>query len=506
MMNEAVISIKDISKSFFGITALENVCFDIAKGEIVGLIGENGAGKSTMMNILGGVIQPDNGIMLLNGKPYKPSFASDASSSGIMFVHQELNLFDNLTVGENLYINNFPTLENLPFISNNLINELSISVLEQVGLDIAPSTRVERLSPGEKQLVEIAKAVNTKPDIIIFDEPTSSLTERETKQLFSLIRKINSEGTTIIYISHILSDIVALTDSIKVLRDGMLVSEGLTRDYTIEMMIASMVGRELQQLFPDRTSKPKSKIMLNIAHLSKKRMVKDICFDIHEGEVLGIFGLMGAGRTELARMIFGLDDFDEGDITINSESLINPAPSGCIKNKMAFITEDRRDEGLLMEKSIFDNLSLVGLPLFNRKCLSFIDTNRIRIEINRLLELLHIKCGTVEKATARSLSGGNQQKVVIGKWLLVKPDVMILDEPTRGVDVGAKFEIYKLIDQLAGRGSAIMFISSELEELTGMCDRILVMSQGEIVGDFFRDSFDTQEILASAFRQGKAAV
>jgi ribose transport system ATP-binding protein len=490
-----------IEKSFFGVRVLHDVSFTLHQGHVLGLIGENGAGKSTLMNILGGVIQPDAGQLKLMGEDYAPRNPADATRSGIGFIHQELNLFTNLSVAENLFIDGFPCIARLPLINRRAIRARTKQLLDAVNLSVSQDTPVERLSPGERQLVEIARALNTDARIIIFDEPATSLTIRETERLFDLIERLREQGKSIIYISHILADVQRLSDEIVVLRDGEVVGSGPKEEFTINRMISLMVGRNIEQLYPPRSSSPTPEKVLEVKGLSQNGIVEDINLTLHKGEVLGIFGLMGSGRTELARILFGLDPFRQGEVWINGKLMDRLSPQTCIRHGMAFVTENRREEGLLMDISIAENMALVALPRFIRSMVPTVDRARMYAVAGQIGRSLQIKSEEIERQEVRSLSGGNQQKVVIGKWLMAQPSVLILDEPTRGVDVGAKYEIYTIIDNLAARGTGVLVISSEIEELIGICDRILVMSNGEIQGSFDREEFDQEKILRTAFRE-----
>ncbi|WP_119066272.1 sugar ABC transporter ATP-binding protein [Aggregatilinea lenta] len=500
-MTDNILDFHGITKTFFGVHALRDISLAIPRGHIMGLIGQNGAGKSTLMNILGGVIRPDSGEMLIDGAPYQPRSASDATHARIAFIHQELNLFTNLSIAENLFIDALPRRKPLPLIDRGAIRKRAEELLDSVGLRLAPNTLVEKLSPGERQLVEIMKALSIDANIIIFDEPTTSLTARETEQLFGIIDRLRAAGKTMIYISHILGDVLQIADDVAVLRDGELVAEGPKEAFDVSRMISLMVGRSIEQLYPVRESEPADDVLMQVEDVCQTGIVEDINFTLRKGEVLGVFGLMGSGRTELARLLFGLDEFGTGEVRLNGGSTYRVGVSGSIKNQIAFVTENRREEGLLMEMPIADNLSLVSLPQFKQRFTRFIRHDELTDAAQKVTATLQIKCGDIEQQPAKSLSGGNQQKVVIAKWLMSKPSIFIMDEPTRGIDVGAKYEIYSIINDLAGQGTGILFISSELEELMGMCDRILVMSRGEIRGEFARRDFNKENILRSAFRE-----
>ncbi len=499
-----LLELRDLSKAFFGITAVDRVSLTVSAGQTLGLIGQNGAGKSTLMNLIGGVVLPDSGQMLLNGQPYSPRSPADAQRAGIAFIHQELNLFTNLTIAENIFISDFPRGRFLGSIDRASINRAATALLTSVGLDIAPDTQVERISPGERQLVEIAKALHQDASLIIFDEPTTSLTARETERLFGIMDQLRQKGKGLIYISHILGDVLRISDQIAVMRDGVLVGFEPASAFNINRMIALMVGRSIEQLYPPRTSNMSAVPLLRVEGVSASGIVEDISFTLHKGEVLGLFGLMGSGRTELARMIFGADSFERGTIVVDGELISKPSPRSSIRNKIAFVTENRREEGLLMSIDIANNIGLVALPEFARNLIQRVDQQQLYTAARETADVLQLKSGNIQTQPAKALSGGNQQKVVIAKWLLSNPSIFIMDEPTRGIDVGAKYEIYVIIDRLAAAGSGVLIISSELDELIGMCDRILVMSRGELVGEFARDQFHEEGILRAAFREQNA--
>lgn len=502
-----VLETRNLTKSFFGIAAVRDVSVRVGQGEILGLIGQNGAGKSTLMNLIGGVVQPDSGEMIYQGQPYTPRTPADANAARIAFIHQELNLFTNLSIAENIFIEGFPTRGRRPFrlIDRAAVRQRTQDVLAAVGLELAPDMQVDRLSPGERQLVEIAKALYLDAALIILDEPTTSLTNRETEKLFELMRRLRDQGKALIYISHILADVLNIADSIAVMRDGELVTQEPSAAFSVNRMISLMVGRSIEQLYPPRTSQPDNEVLLELRGISAKGIVENINLALYRGEVLGVFGLMGSGRTELARMAFGLDTFEQGEIVVGGTPVPRTTARRSISNRMAFVTENRREEGLLMNINIADNIALVSLPQFAR-ALSLINQDEMVNSATQAATALQLKSGNIVTQPAKSLSGGNQQKVVIAKWLLSQPYIFIMDEPTRGIDVGAKYEIYSIIDQLAASGSGVLFISSELEELMGMCDRILVMSRGEIFGEFTRGQFNEQDILQAAFREGEGVL
>jgi len=490
-----------IGKSFFGVAALKGVTFCMEAGSTLGLIGENGAGKSTLMNVLGGVTAADTGRMSLFGIPYRPSSPAEATRAGIAFIHQELNLFPNLSIADNLFIDSFPRIGRLPLIHKRRTHGRAEELLGAVDLHLAPGTPVEMLTPGERQLVEIARALGQDARVIIFDEPTTSLTAAERQRLFQTIGRLRDQGRTIVYVSHVLDDVLMLSDTIAVLRDGCLVSVGPRGEYSVDRMISEMVGRRVEQMYPTRHAAPGSGVVLQVRKLTQPGTVKDVSFGLHEKEILGVFGLMGSGRSELARIIFGLDPFESGIVKVGEATVSKPLPRRSIRNRMAFVTENRREEGLLMDASVSDNLDLLVLTRCARfGAVGVIDRAKTLALASHTLSRLQIRSGPIDRQPAKHLSGGNQQKVVIGRWILTDPAVLILDEPTRGIDVGAKCEIYGIISRLAEDGTGILYISSELEELIGMCDRILVMSNGRIQAAFDRTEFDQQRILYAAFQ------
>ncbi len=516
-----------IEKSFFGVKVLKGISFPVPTAHTVGLVGENGAGKSTLMNILGGNLQPDAGSMKWGESTYRPQSPLAARKAKIAFVHQELNLFTNLSISENLFLTDFPTMGGL--IRRAEIERRTRELLDEVGLPVSTDTLVEKLSAGERQLVEIAKALSIDPHLIILDEPTTSLTSRETEHLFGLMDRLRERGIAMIYISHALNDVLRVCDDIVVLRDGELVASGPRSEFTIEPMISQMVGREIDQLFPPRKRasqnlvprgansdlpSPHSEsdqslltlaatsVLLDVRNVSQPGIVQNIDLQVHRGEVVGISGLMGSGRTELARILFGLDPVDQGTVTLDGERIDGLSPRERIARGLAFLTESRRDEGLCMEAAIADNITLTSASKRNRGPFGWLELSELRNDVNRIRQSVTLTATARDEQPVKTLSGGNQQKVVLAKWLLNEPKVFILDEPTRGIDVGAKYEVYTLINQLAERGAGVLMISSEIEELIGMCDRILVMSRGEIRDEIHCHEFDRERILKAALHEG----
>lgn len=496
-----------LGKDWFGVPAVSDLSLDIPEGQVVGVIGENGAGKSTLMNMIGGIVPPSRGRMLWRGARYTPASAADARAAGIAFIHQELNLFTNLSVAENLFIDGFPRRAGLlrGLIDRRAMHARAAEVLARLDLDLPPERTLDALSPGERQLVEIARALHHDAALLIFDEPTTSLTPRETERLFQAIEELRRDRRTVIYISHILQDVRRLADRVAVLRDGRLVGEGPVAEFDIPRMIRTMIGRDLAAVYPARSAPPRAAPVLEVRGLSAPGVIEDVSLTVREGEILGLFGLMGSGRSELARILMGLDPAERGEARLLGRPLVG-SPRDRVRQGLAFVTENRREEGLMMDASIRDNLALPAIERFRRGV--GLDRDRIAETAQALRETVRLKAQDLGRQPVRALSGGNQQKVVIGKWLPTEPRLFILDEPTRGVDVGARSEIYAIADRLAAEGAGLLVISSELDELMGICDRIAVMSRGEIVASFDRPDFEERRIIAAAFRQaveGEAA-
>ncbi|HVF28535.1 MAG TPA: sugar ABC transporter ATP-binding protein [Pyrinomonadaceae bacterium] len=500
-MNRTILQFEGIGKSFYGVPVLTDIGFAVPENRVLGLVGENGAGKSTLMNILGGIVAADAGRMTLAGEVYAPQSPTDATRNRIAFIHQELNLFINLSIAENIFVAGFPRrrVAGLSLIDRRALRDATARLMQIVGLEHPPETLVERLSQGERQLVEIAKALSVDARLIIFDEPTTSLTAREVERLFELIERLRSEGKSLIYISHALSDVLRLCDDVVILRDGRVAGKGTRDEFTLDRMISLMVGRKLNQLFPARQTEPTDDVALKVSSLTQPGVLHKIDFTLHKGEVLGLAGLMGSGRSELARMVFGLDSFVEGEITVGGKSMNRASPRESVRRGLAFLTENRREEGLLMEASIADNIALVSLPQYAQTGSSLIKQLELKSAVNGVAESVHVSSRALHQGAVKNLSGGNQQKVVLAKWILNNPAVFILDEPTRGIDVGAKYEVYRLINRMVEEGAGVLFISSEIEELMGMCDRILVMSRGEIKASYEPPDFDREQILRAAF-------
>ena len=493
---ECILSLEKINKTFSSGKVLDDVDLNLKKGFVLGLCGENGAGKSTLMNILGGVVKRDSGDIIYEGNHFDPRTPSDARKAGIAFIHQELNLFTNLSVKENMFIEDFPKGKVLNALDYKYMKTKAKEILGSIGEDINVDVTVGSLNMGHRQMIEIAKALTRDVKVIIFDEPTTSLSIKEKERLFKIIKELSEKEVSVIYISHVIEDIFELCHEIVVLRDGKLIGQYPAEEVDKDKIISMMVGRELTKLFPYE-ERPIGDVIYKVDNLNQAGRLKDINIELREGEIVGLFGLMGAGRSEFARAVFGIDAYNSGEVFIKGQSIKEPNPGSCINEGICFITENRREEGLLMDKSVHDNLLLVTIKDITKR-FSVVDKKRGDENSDKVIDEVKIKTFDKHRQVVRNLSGGNQQKVVIGKWLLAEPKVFILDEPTRGIDVGAKYEIYQYIINLAKNKSTILFISSEMEELMGVCDKIVVMSDGQISGEISRSEFDQEGLLKLA--------
>lgn len=477
-----ILQVQNLSKSFLGLKALDNIQFDLQKGEVHALMGENGAGKSTFMKILMGLLKPDSGEITFEGEILKSNSVHENLQKGISMIHQEILVVPELTVAQNIFLGRETNYRS--WLNDKAINQKAQEILDLIGVKINAQTKIKTLSIAEKQMVEIAKAISNNAKVIIMDEPTSALTDSEVTMLFKIIKDLKVKGVAIIYISHKMDEIYEITDRITVLRDGKYITTKNTNELNKNALIALMVGREIDGVraafrFHENHSKivdAERPTVLSVQNLTKKGKFKDINFEIHAGEVLGIAGLMGAGRTEIARAIFGLDNFDSGEIILNGNKVKIKSPEDAIKNGIGYVSEDRKALGFIPALSIKENISLSSLANFSKAW--FVNSSDEHLAATQLATDLKIKSTSINQKVM-TLSGGNQQKVVIGKVLLTSPTLVILDEPTRGIDIGAKFEIYKLINQLTDKGIAVIMISSELPEILGMSDRVMVLSKGK---------------------------
>lgn len=487
------IEMKNIHKSFGTNRVLAGVDFDLREGEVHALMGENGAGKSTLMNILTGLHSRDEGTIVIDDQETYFSSPKEAEEKGIAFIHQELNIWPEMTVLDNLFIGKEPT-SGLGFLNMKQMKALAKEQFGKLSVTIPLTQEAGECSVGQQQMIEIAKALMTKAKVIIMDEPTAALTEREIEKLFEVIRSLKKEGVSIVYISHRMEEIFTICDRITVMRDGKSVDTKPIPDTNFDEVVRKMVGRELTERYPARHPVP-GDVVLEVKNISSKGKFENVSFSVRAGEIVGMSGLMGAGRTEMMRAIFGLDPLDSGEIWVRGKKVNIRKPDDAVKHGIGFITEDRKDEGLVLDFSVRENMALTNLFSFSSK--GFISAKKELDFVDTLTKRLQIKTHTTE-TPARNLSGGNQQKVVIAKWIGIGPSVLILDEPTRGVDVGAKREIYQLMNELTERGVAILMVSSELPEVLGMSDRILVVHEGRISGEVSGENATQEQIMTLA--------
>ena len=471
--DQKIIHVKDLNKSFSGIKALDNIQFDLYPGEVHALMGENGAGKSTFMKILMGLMLPDSGSINFNGEFIENMDVHKMLKKGISMIHQEILMVPELTIAQNIFLGR--EFKQRFWLDEQEIDKKSEEILNLIGLNLNVQTKAKQLSIAEMQLIEIAKAISNHAKVIIMDEPTSALSDKECELLFKIINDLKSKGVGIIYISHKLEEIFQIADRITVLRDGQYIATKNTYELDKNSLISLMVGREIENLFSSDSRVP-SNAILEVRGISKKGKFENINFEVHAHEVLGIAGLMGAGRTEIARAIFGLDKIDSGEILLKGHKIEIRSPKDAIEKGIAYVSEDRKALGFIPEMSMIENISLSNLKNYSKG--GFIQTKKETKVSSQMADDLKIKAAGLNQKVM-NLSGGNQQKIVIAKALLTSPALLILDEPTRGIDIGAKHEIYKLINQLANNGLAVIIISSELPEILGMSDRILVLSKGK---------------------------
>jgi ribose transport system ATP-binding protein len=471
----AILRLEGIGKRFPGVVALEGIHLDLRCGEVHAVCGENGAGKSTLMKIISGQYQPDQGVIHYRGEPTRFASTSHAQAAGIAIIHQELNLVPHLTVAENLYLAREP--KRGPFVDSRRLNTDAARCLARVGLNVSPVTPLGALSIAQQQMVEIAKALSLDAHVLIMDEPTSSLTESETVQLFRIIKELRAAGKAILYISHRLDEMAHIVDRVTVLRDGRHISTDDFSALSVNDIVARMVGRSLDDAYPPRQSKPSDVVLLSVRDLRRDGVFGPVSFDLRRGEILGFAGLMGAGRTEIARAIFGADRIDDGTIALHGQTVTIRSPREAIRHGIAYLSEDRKQDGLALSMSVAANITLANVRGVSSRS-GFLRFGEETAIARRYVQDLAIRTPSVDQIV-RNLSGGNQQKVVIGKWLYRGSKILFFDEPTRGIDVGAKFAIYGLMDRLAADGVGVVLISSELPELLGMTDRIAVFHEGQ---------------------------
>lgn len=493
-MGDTIVSMKGIVKAFSGVYALKQANLELKAGEVHALMGENGAGKSTLMKILTGIYSKDSGSIKFEGKEIEFKNPKEAQTAGIVIVHQELNMMNHLTVGQNLFIGR-EDMQGL-FINDNKMNKKAEALFEKLGIHIDPREIMGNLTVGKQQMVEIAKAISQDAKVIVFDEPTAALTETEINDLFKIINDLRSKGIGIIYISHRMDEINRITDRVTVMRDGEYVGTLVTKDCTKDDIINMMVGRVIYEDPKQHSMVPKgAPVVLSVRNLNAGKMVKDVSFELHKGEILGFSGLMGAGRTELARAIFGADRIDSGEVYVNGNLVDIKTPMDAVKQGIGYLSEDRKRYGIVVDKSIAENSVMATLDNYAKGL--FIDDSKVKKDAEKYVELLSTKTPSVDQYVV-NLSGGNQQKVVIAKWLIRDSEILIFDEPTRGIDVGAKSEIYSLMNQLVKQGKSIIMISSELTEILRMSDRIVVMCEGRKTGELSIEEASQEKIMKYA--------
>ncbi len=495
MSDKILLEMQDICKEFPGVKALDGVSLRVREGTVHALMGENGAGKSTLMKCLFGIYSKSSGRILLDGKEVSFKNPKDALEHGVAMVHQELNQALKRNVMDNIWLGRYPKNFGVVISEKQMYRETK-KIFEELGISTDPRRVMSEMSVAERQMVEIAKAVSYDARIIVLDEPTSSLTDQEVAHLFRIINMLRDRGCGIIYISHKMEEILEISDDVTIMRDGTYVTTEAASELTMDKIIRLMVGRELTSRFPEKHNRP-AEVVLEVRNLSSKyNIVDDVSFDVRRGEIVGFAGLAGAGRSEVIENIFGISARSGGTIKLNGKMIANRNPREAIRNGFALLTEERRATGIFGILNICENTTISSLKKYRRAKLVLSDKAR-RKDTEWAIKSMRVKTPT-QKTQIRTLSGGNQQKVILGRWLLTEPEVLMLDEPTRGIDVGAKFEIYQLIVDLAAKGKSIIMVSSELPELLGVCDRICVMSGGKLVGEVDAASTTQEEIVTLA--------
>lgn len=489
ILKEAIIEFKGVTKSFSEVSVLKDINLIIRRGEVHALMGENGAGKSTLMKILSGIYLPTKGEVIFKGVSINFTNPRDALLNGISMIHQELSTIKDLTIAENIFLGREPSKYGLINYHEMIIR--TKEMLDAIGVNLDPKIKMRKLKVSDMQMVEICKAVSYNAEVIIMDEPTSAVTDREVEKLFAVIRDLKQQGKAIIYISHKMKEIFRICDTITVLRDGEIISTKPAKETNNEELISMMVGRELNEIYPEKSNRP-GEVLLSVKNLSKKGLFKNVSFEVRKGEILGIAGLMGAGRTEVVESIFGIYKIDSGHIEIDNKKVNIKNTTDAIKNGIALVTEDRKEQGLAICRSVKENITISSLRDITK--FGFLDKSSENKRVDSYIKLLRIKL-TSKHQEVSQLSGGNQQKVVMAKWLMTRPRILILDEPTRGIDIGAKAEIYKLMTTFANEGYAIICISSELPEILGLSDRIVVFSNGEVTGELTRKEATQKKIM-----------
>lgn len=493
-MQKYILKMEQIEKNFPGVKALQKVNLDVLQGEVHALLGENGAGKSTLLKILAGAYSKDSGEIFVDSVKQEIRNPKHAQELGIAIIYQEFSILPHLSIAENIFLGQLPRKKGSPWLIDwSYCYKESQRILAGLGLNIDPRTQASRLKVAEQQMVEIAKALSQKAKIIIMDEPTAPLTLREIDKLFEVVRMLKKQGVSIIYVSHRLAEVKEICDRATVLRDGKNIGTVNVSETDVKDWINMMVGRELDKMFP-KVSVPIGREVLSVNNITIPGKLKNVSFKAYQGEILGIAGLVGAGRTELARAIFGADQMQQGEIYIDGKPVSIQAPQAAIRNSIGLVPEDRKGQGLVLSMNVKDNITLANIRGIGKGKLNLALEKDVA---NKYVQDLNIVTPSVYQQTV-NLSGGNQQKVVLAKWLFSKCKILIVDEPTRGIDVGAKVEIYELLNELVKSGSTVIMISSELPELIGICDRIIVLHEGEITGELRRDEFTEEAIMLFA--------
>ncbi|MGI5173622.1 sugar ABC transporter ATP-binding protein [Treponema sp. OMZ 840] len=492
-MDEIFLKVHEVSKNFVGVPALHKVSFTLKKGSVHALCGENGAGKSTLMNILMGSLLRDSGEIFLHGKPISFTSPKQALAAGISIIEQELSPIPEMSIAENIFLGREPKKIGL-FIDYNYLNKHAKVILGQMGVDIDPKVKMKHLKIAQIQLVEIAKALSYNSDILIMDEPTSALGEKEVDKLFEVIQKIKDRGKSVIYISHRLQEVFTIADEITVLRDGKWIGSGKKSEFNKMQLINMMIGRELEGEYVKKNI-PQEETALEVSHLSRKKEFENINFNVKKGEIVGVFGLMGSGRSELFDSLFGVTRYSQGKIYLHGKQIHIAKPKDAVLAGLAYITEDRKKSGLVLNRSVADNITISSLKRFTK--FGLINSKDERTAVSMLIEEFQIKAFSAGQLV-KTLSGGNQQKVVFGRWVLTNPKILLLDEPTRGIDVGAKREIYKFMSSYASQGNSIIMISSELPEILGMSDRVIVFKEGQVSGILQRKEANQEKLMCLA--------
>lgn len=498
-MSQFLVEMRDVSKSFPGVQALSHCHFELRAGEVHALVGENGAGKSTLMKILCGVYSKDSGEILYKGQSVHFHNPRAALSAGVTMIHQELNLMPHLTVAQNIFIGREPRSGWL--LSESKINQQARELLDSLHLNIDPRVKVTTLSVARQQMVEIAKALSYNSQVLIMDEPTASLTKAEIEELFKMIRRLRERGVGIVYISHRMEELRQISDRVTVMRDGQFIQTLETASATIDQIISLMVGRTIYESKPELPEKPSQDVVLDVRNLNRGRVLKNVSFQLRRGEILGFAGLMGAGRTEVARAIVGADAVDSIEIYVKGQRVHISKPRDAVKHGIGYLSEDRKRYGVVTAMNVSSNVAMASMGKFLRSS-GIIHEAKIDSVSREQIDTLHIRTPS-SKQRVKNLSGGNQQKVVIAKWLVANTDILIFDEPTRGIDVGAKSEIYKLLNELAHMGKSIIMISSELPEILRMSHRILVMCEGRITGELSSEEATQESIMRLATQRGE---